>query len=112
MEVILSDLEEANDDFEEASSELTDAGEAENAAVAEYEQTLQEEGDIVTQINSAEVTEAASEEEQANLQSELEDATQQLKQMDADSTAAAAACQAAEAAVSQAGKSLLAFHAR
>jgi chromosome segregation ATPase len=112
VETLLSDVEGANDEFDEASEELTAAGEAENAAISEYQKTLEEEGAIVTEMKSTETTEAASEVEQANLEAELEDATQDLKQMDADSGAAASACQAAEAAVNQAGASLLAYQAR
>jgi len=113
MEILLDELETSNDEFDEALAESKSNGEDENAAIAESQAVSEKEDEIVEEISKAEGDASAETDgEDAAMQGGMMDALSALKTMDADSDAATAACQAAEAAVAQGEQSLLAFQAR
>jgi chromosome segregation ATPase len=112
LEPLLEEVEGLNDESDEATEALVTAGEEENAAIGQYQAELATESEIVDEIQKTEGEEAEAEVESANLDTELEGATQDMQQMDADSTVAASACATAEGAVNSAGAALLAYQAK
>jgi len=112
VDAIEEELDASNKEFASTSLELIKEGEAEDAALSEYQEASAEADSTASEMASAEKEEAATEETQAELEAELEDTLQELEQIDADSNTAVAACKASEDAVNGASSALLAFQAR
>merc|ERR1719359_1360074 len=109
LESVLDEVAANNDEFDTLTADLKSLGDEESAAIASDQAATAEADEHVAEIDKADSDMSAEDEEAASMEGAMVDAQSWMQTMDADSNDAAVACETAEAAVSQAGGSLLAF---